>query len=68
MVNFLLKINKYPKLICKKLVYIVNLELLQWRRSNGCEWDFNTCGNEALNGHIMMNVIISKKRILIDQN
>jgi hypothetical protein len=28
------------------------LEVLQWARANGCEWDTNTCREAAYSGHL----------------
>ena len=27
------------------------LEILKWARSNGCDWNSNTCSSAARNGH-----------------
>ena len=29
-----------------------HLEVLQWARTNGCEWDQGTCAGAAYNGHL----------------
>ena len=29
-----------------------HLEMLQWARANGCEWDAETCANAAGGGHL----------------
>eukprot|EP01044_Picomonas_judraskeda_P001463 COSAG03_NODE_88_length_13468_cov_4.757798_10_plen_40_part_00 len=26
--------------------------MLQWARANGCEWDAETCSEEAFGGHL----------------
>ena len=52
--NILKQIFKSRKLSMSDLFYlpVFSLEVMQWARANGCEWDKWTCAYAAKNGHL----------------